>query len=131
MAPRTAIGLDIGTSGVRAAELTFGKSGITLEKFGQVALPEGAVRDGEVVQPGAVTEAIKQLWEHTKFSGKEVIVVGGGLSLVGEPLRAAIAGALPRYVMDSFRPGPRVALAGLGEDSVPVGALALAAAAVR
>ena len=74
MATRTAIGLDIGTSGVRAAELTFGKSGITLEKFGQVALPEGAVRDGEVVRPDAVTEAIRQLWAHTKFSGKDVIV---------------------------------------------------------
>ena len=74
MAARTAIGLDIGTSGVRAAELAFGKSGITLEKFGQVALPEGAVRDGEVVQPGAVAEAIRQLWAHTKFSGKDVIV---------------------------------------------------------
>jgi type IV pilus assembly protein PilM len=74
VAARTAIGLDIGTSGVRAAELTFGKSGITLEKFGQVALPEGAVRDGEVVQPGAVTEAIKQLWEHTKFSGRDFVV---------------------------------------------------------
>lgn len=57
----------------------------------------------------------------------QVVVVGGGLSLIGEPLRAAMAEALPRYVMDSFRPGPEVRLAGLGEDSVPVGALALAA----
>ena len=57
----------------------------------------------------------------------EVIVVGGGLSLVGEPLRAAMAEALPGYLMDAFHPGPQVALAGLGEDSVPVGALALAA----
>jgi glucokinase len=54
------------------------------------------------------------------------IVVGGGLSLVGEPLRDAIAAALPQYVMDTFQPGPPVVLAGLGEDSVPVGALALA-----
>ena len=45
MAGRSAIGLDIGTSGVRAAELSFGKGLVTLEKFGQVALPEGAVRD--------------------------------------------------------------------------------------
>ena len=60
----------------------------------------------------------------------EIIVVGGGLSLVGEPLRGAIAAALPAYLMDAFHPGPRVALAGLGEDSVPVGALALAAAIV-
>ena len=57
----------------------------------------------------------------------EMIVIGGGLSLIGEPLRAAIAAALPAYVMNAFLPGPRVALAGLGEDSVPVGALMLAA----
>jgi glucokinase len=60
----------------------------------------------------------------------EVVVVGGGLSLVGEPLRAAMAEALRRYVMDAFQPGPEVRLAGMGEDSVPVGALALAASAI-
>ena len=74
VAGRTAIGLDIGTSGVRAAELTFGKAGITLEKFGQVGLPEGAVRDGEVIQTDVVANAIKQLWAHTKFADKKVIV---------------------------------------------------------
>jgi len=56
----------------------------------------------------------------------EVIVLGGGLSLVGEPLRAAVAGALPRFLMEVFQPGPEVRLAALGEDSVPVGALLLA-----
>jgi type IV pilus assembly protein PilM len=69
---RSAIGLDIGTSGVRAAQLSFGKGRVTLEKFGQVALPEGAVRDGEVVDRDAVADAIKQLWAHTKFSSKKV-----------------------------------------------------------
>ena len=74
VAARSAIGLDIGTSGVRAAELSFGKSRVTLEKFGQVALPEGAVRDGEVVDRDAVAAAIKQLWAHTKFSSKKVVI---------------------------------------------------------
>ena len=60
----------------------------------------------------------------------EVIVVGGGLSLLGEPLRARIAAALPRWIMRAFAPGPRIALAGLGEDSVPVGALALCSASL-
>lgn len=60
----------------------------------------------------------------------EVVVVGGGLSLIGEPLRSAIARALPPYLMDAFKPGPRVVLAGLKEDSVTCGALALAAALV-
>ena len=62
----------------------------------------------------------------TQLMNPEVIVLGGGLSLVGEPLRAAVASALKRYVMEAFAPGPRVALAGLGEDAVPTGALLLA-----
>jgi glucokinase len=56
----------------------------------------------------------------------EVIVLGGGLSLLGEPLRLAMATALPRFVMEVFGAGPQVKLAVLGEDAVPVGALLLA-----
>jgi type IV pilus assembly protein PilM len=74
VARRSAIGLDIGTSGVRAAELSFRGQGVTLEKFGQVALPEGAVSDGEVIDAGAVTEAIRHLWSATRFSHKKVIL---------------------------------------------------------
>jgi glucokinase len=58
----------------------------------------------------------------------EVIVLGGGLALVGEPLRAAVESVLPRFVMEAFAPGPRVALSALREDAIPVGALLLAAA---
>ncbi|WP_432533507.1 type IV pilus assembly protein PilM [Kineococcus arenarius] len=72
MPGRTAIGLDIGTSGVRAAELSYGKGGITLEKFGQVAIPEGAVRDGEVMDQRVVADALKALWKGSGFSGKKV-----------------------------------------------------------
>ena len=67
----------------------------------------------------------------TQLMHPEVIVLGGGLSLVGEPLRAAVATALKRYVMEAFAPGPRVVLAGLGEDAVPVGALLLAQGASK
>lgn len=67
----------------------------------------------------------------TQLMHPEIIVLGGGLSLVGEPLRAAVATALRRYVMEAFAPGPRVALAGLGEDAVPVGALLLAQGAAK
>lgn len=55
----------------------------------------------------------------------DAIVLGGGLSLIGEPLRAAVRQALPRFVMTVFQPAPIVLLAKLGEDAVPVGALAL------
>ena len=54
------------------------------------------------------------------------IILGGGLSLIGEPLRAAVAEKLPAYLMDVLRPGPSVQLSALKEDVVPIGALALA-----
>jgi len=55
----------------------------------------------------------------------EVIVLGGGLSLIGEPLRKAVLAALPPHVMAAFQPGPDVRLALLREDAVPIGALVL------
>ena len=55
----------------------------------------------------------------------EIIILGGGLSKVGEPLRAGIESHLQRFVMEAFLPGPKVVLAALGEDAVPVGALLL------
>jgi glucokinase len=56
----------------------------------------------------------------------ELVVLGGGLSLIGEPLRVGVLQRLEAHLMKVFRPGPHVALAGLGEDVVPVGALVLA-----
>jgi len=52
------------------------------------------------------------------------------LSLVGEPLRAAVERALRGFIMDAFAPGPKITLALLGEDAVPVGALMLASLSV-
>ena len=60
----------------------------------------------------------------------EIIILGGGLSGVGEPLRASVESALRPFMMEAFAPGPRIALAMLGEDAVPVGALRLAQASV-
>ncbi|NBV86745.1 MAG: ROK family protein [Verrucomicrobia bacterium] len=56
----------------------------------------------------------------------EIIILGGGVSLIGEPLREAVERELRGMVMDAFLPGPRVVLAALREDTVPVGALTLA-----
>jgi type IV pilus assembly protein PilM len=71
---RTVVGLDIGTAGVRAAELSVTKEQLVLRRFGQVALPPGAVKDGEVVDTAAVTAALRQLWSSAKFGSKKVVV---------------------------------------------------------
>lgn len=57
----------------------------------------------------------------------QVVVIGGGLSLMGEPLRAAVERALEPFVMEVFRGTTDVRLASLGEDAVPMGCLVAAA----
>src|SRR5437879_478222 len=73
-----AVGLDIGTSAVRAVELVLGREQVTLTRFGQVALAPGAVRDGEVVDPPAVAAAIRRLWREAGFRSRQVVIVGVG-----------------------------------------------------
>lgn len=55
----------------------------------------------------------------------QIIIIGGGLSLLGDALRYPIADRLPHYVMAAFHPVPEVAIAALRENVVPVGALEL------
>ena len=55
----------------------------------------------------------------------QVIILGGGLSLVGVPLRKSIEKQLPQFLMEIYGNGPEIKLAELGEDAVPVGALLL------
>jgi len=58
-----------------------------------------------------------------------VIILGGGLSGIGEPLPERLRQTLPKFLMEAFAPGPKIVLAALGEDAVPVGALELAKSA--
>lgn len=88
MATTRVIGLDIGSSCVRAAEIEFGSGGPTgknpptLVRFGQVQLPLGAVRDGEVVHPETVSTALRQLWSQTKFESKDVVIGVGNQRVI-------------------------------------------------
>lgn len=60
-----------------------------------------------------------------------VLVLGGGLAGLGEPLRRAVAAVLPCWVMRVFHPVPPIRLSRLGEAAVPVGALLLAGGATE
>ena len=60
----------------------------------------------------------------------EVIILGGGVSLMGRILADTVARHLRRFLMESFLPGPAIRIAALGEDVVPIGALLLAKSAL-
>lgn len=80
------IGLDIGTHAVRATEIRIGRGGaISLTKFGQVALPQGVVSGGEVIDPGQLADAIKRLWREVRFTSRKVIVGLGNQRVIVRP----------------------------------------------
>ena len=74
MAGVVPIGLDIGSTSIRAVEVRRGKDGYTLNNFGQIPLPPGTVTGGVVQDPVAVTALLKQLWTGCKFGTKQVSV---------------------------------------------------------
>ncbi|HET7651877.1 MAG TPA: type IV pilus assembly protein PilM [Acidimicrobiales bacterium] len=78
------VGLDIGTHAVRAAELSLGRGGndATLTRFAQVALPVGAVVDGEVVDPGLVATSLRRLWTEGGFKSRRVVLGVGNQRVV-------------------------------------------------
>lgn len=112
MARSRVVGLDIGTSAVRAAEIAFGAGGPsgtaqpTLQRYGQVPLPVGAVQEGEVAEPETVATAIRQLWREQRFSTKDVVLGVGSQRVIVRELELPWApmpqlrASLPYQVQD-------------------------------
>ena len=71
---RKVVGLDIGTTAVRTAEVSVRRGQVVLERIGQAGLPDGAVTDGEVSDPAAVATALKDLWRRNRISSRQVII---------------------------------------------------------
>jgi type IV pilus assembly protein PilM len=70
----TAIGLDLGSTAVRAFEISYRSSGPVVEAFGSVPVSPGAVRGGLVEDPKAVSAAVKELWSQQKFRSRRVVL---------------------------------------------------------
>jgi len=68
------VGVDLGSYGVRAVELSLSGGEATLERFAQVTLPPGAIRDGEVADAAAVSASVRRLWTEGGFKGKKVVI---------------------------------------------------------
>lgn len=78
----TSIGLDVGASAVRAAEIQLERNQRRLLRFGQVGLPPGAVADGEILKPAVVAEALRRLWDEVGFTSRKVVLGVSGHRLI-------------------------------------------------
>jgi type IV pilus assembly protein PilM len=68
---RTRIGVDVGSTAVRVAEVAAGDVPVIV-RAAQVPLPPGVVEAGEVRQPEVVAEALGELWSKSGVKSKQV-----------------------------------------------------------
>ncbi len=106
------IGLDLGSTHVRAAELRLPRRGPkgdgtpTLVRYAEVPVPLGAIRDGEVEDAPVVTAALQELWARGKFSTRDVNIGVGNQRVVVRELElpwmplAHVRASLPFQVQD-------------------------------
>ncbi|MFC5928102.1 type IV pilus assembly protein PilM [Cryobacterium melibiosiphilum] len=82
MAPRV-VGIDIGSSAVRAVELSgAGTDNPVLLHYYEQPLEVGAIVRGEVVDPDAVAEALTLLWTAGGFTSRDVVIGMGDYRVV-------------------------------------------------
>ncbi len=92
------VGLDIGTTGLRAVELgDLRKKKVSILHFHEIRLPQGAVIKGEIAQPEIVGPALKKLWSEGGFKSKNVVLgVGNHRTLVRDL-------SVPKASLDQIR----------------------------
>ncbi len=78
---RTRIGVDIGSTAVRVAEVAPGEVPVVL-RAAQTPLAPGAVENGEVRQPELVAEALRELWGKAGVKGRQVYLGVGNQRVV-------------------------------------------------
>lgn len=88
---KTAVGINVGSSSVKLVEITRSGKTFTLHKFGIVPLPENAVVNREIMNPVAVSDAVKKLISQVKPS-KKIIVTGiGGAAVIIKRMTVEVA----------------------------------------
>jgi type IV pilus assembly protein PilM len=76
------VGLDIGSSAIKAVVLRRARSGWSLVTAGEAPLPDGSLQDGSAAQPAAVSEAVGGLLDSLKLRRARVATALSGHSVI-------------------------------------------------
>jgi len=79
---RQLVGLDIGSSAIKVAQLKESKGRYFLQKFGVKPLEPEVIVDGTVMDEGRVVSAIQELFEETNIKNKHVAVSISGHAVI-------------------------------------------------
>jgi type IV pilus assembly protein PilM len=76
------VGLDLGSSAVKAVQLRQHKAGFELAKFGFEPLPPQSIVDRHVMNPSAVRDTIQALFAKAQIRQKDVAIAVSGASVI-------------------------------------------------
>jgi len=79
---KSVVGLDIGSSAVKAVELRPVGKGFRVAAIASEPVPPDSIVDGAIIDGGAVSDAIRRLFEHTGFRAKEVVASLSGNAVI-------------------------------------------------
>ncbi|HZR24875.1 MAG TPA: type IV pilus assembly protein PilM [Vicinamibacterales bacterium] len=79
---KSVVGLDIGSSAVKAVELKASGKGYKVAAFGVQPVPPDSIVDGAIIDGTAVADAIKRLFENKAFKTKEVAASLSGNAVI-------------------------------------------------
>ena len=85
------VGLDIGSSFIKVAEVKTTPKGPILKKFGLEKTPTGAIVEGRIVDMESVAQVIRTLLRKNKIKEKHVAISTGGHSVVIKTITTAKA----------------------------------------
>ena len=80
--PKELVGLDIGSSSVKAVELKQSKGAYDLVSYGLEPLPQDTVVDGAIMDAPSVAKAISDIFEGQKIKTKNVATSVSGHSVI-------------------------------------------------
>lgn len=80
--PRNLVGLDIGSSAVKAIELKSSGKGYRVAAIGVEPVPPDSIVDGAIIDSAAVSDAVRRLFENKSFRAKEVAASLSGNSVI-------------------------------------------------
>lgn len=108
---KSSLGINIGQDQISVALLRQVKDEIRLEKAAQAPVPEGAIIDGNIVEPAVLAKALNDMLKQNRISIRQAVV-----SLVARPmliqtidLPEEIPGNIGQFILSEIKHSPALA----------------------
>lgn len=95
------VGLDIGSSVIKVAEVKSSGKEIALSKFGMTPMPQGLIEEGQIIEIDELAQIIRTLFKTHKIKSKNVAITTGGSSVVVKTI--TVPSVSEKALLDSIR----------------------------